>query len=250
MHNDAADFASCCGPVSCHPLHGVSSLRFDAEISPDAGSQLPGTLASPGTGLAPAGHPELVARLHHPPPLRSEYARAAGRTSGSEHPPLGRTPQTSLLVGWSESPGHGLGGCSRFGVRVGLTWWGEGNGVITGVVVADRGGLRRVAGRGRISGHVGGGPGGGVQRRRFRVPVCRRGGVGRRIRRRCWPGCCWLSCSTGFLIGRRSGAPGLICRGKRRWVCRWSIGGSRMCAWWSSGPGWCGLGWRAGCTSG
>lgn len=25
-----------------------------------------------------------------------------------------------------------------------------------------------------------------------------RGGVGRRIRRRCWPGCCWLSCSRGF----------------------------------------------------
>jgi hypothetical protein len=41
------------------------SLCFDGEISLDAGSQLPGTLASPRTGLAPAGCPELVARLRH-----------------------------------------------------------------------------------------------------------------------------------------------------------------------------------------
>jgi len=43
----------------------VSSLRFDGGISPVAGSQLPGTLASPRAGLAPAGCPQLVARLHH-----------------------------------------------------------------------------------------------------------------------------------------------------------------------------------------
>jgi len=54
-----------CGLVSCHRLHAVSSLRFDAGISPDAGSQLPGTLVSPRTGLTPAGCPQLVARLHH-----------------------------------------------------------------------------------------------------------------------------------------------------------------------------------------
>jgi len=60
-----AGFASCCGLVSCHRLHAVSSLRFDAGISPDAGSQLPGTLASPRAGLAPAGCPQLVARLRH-----------------------------------------------------------------------------------------------------------------------------------------------------------------------------------------
>jgi hypothetical protein len=32
-----------------------TSLRFDDDLSIDAGSQLPGTLASPRTGLTPAG---------------------------------------------------------------------------------------------------------------------------------------------------------------------------------------------------
>jgi len=53
------------GLVSCHRLSAVKSLRFDGGISPDTGSQLPGTLASPRTGLAPAGCPQLVARLRH-----------------------------------------------------------------------------------------------------------------------------------------------------------------------------------------
>lgn len=47
-----------------HAPEGRLSLHFDATISGDAGSQLPVTLASPRTGLAPAGCPELVARLH------------------------------------------------------------------------------------------------------------------------------------------------------------------------------------------
>ena len=54
-HDDVAGFASCCGLASRHPLYGVSSLRFDVGLSTDAGSQLPGTLASPRTGLSPAG---------------------------------------------------------------------------------------------------------------------------------------------------------------------------------------------------
>ena len=54
-HHDVADFASCCGLASRHPLNEVSSLRFDAKLSLDAGSQLPGTLASPRTGLTPVG---------------------------------------------------------------------------------------------------------------------------------------------------------------------------------------------------
>lgn len=54
-----------CRLASCHPLDGVSSLRFDAGLSTDTGSQLPGTLASPRAGLAPAGCPQLVARLGH-----------------------------------------------------------------------------------------------------------------------------------------------------------------------------------------
>src|SRR6266566_3196509 len=63
-HDDVAGFASCCGLASRHPLYRVLSLRFDADLSIDAGSQLPGTLASPRTGLTPAGCPELDAQLH------------------------------------------------------------------------------------------------------------------------------------------------------------------------------------------
>ncbi|SFY44799.1 hypothetical protein SAMN02787144_105320 [Streptomyces atratus] len=48
-----------------------TALHFDATISSDAGSQLPGTLASPRTGLTPACYPELDVRLHHPNPFRA-----------------------------------------------------------------------------------------------------------------------------------------------------------------------------------
>ena len=57
---------------------GALSFRFDAGISPHAGNQLPGTLASPRAGLTPAGCPELIARLHHD--LLYLSARATGRT--------------------------------------------------------------------------------------------------------------------------------------------------------------------------
>jgi hypothetical protein len=49
----------------------------------NAGNQLPGTLASPRTGLTPAGCPELIARLHHK--LLSCGTRTAGRTAYAEH---------------------------------------------------------------------------------------------------------------------------------------------------------------------
>lgn len=52
-----------------HAPEGRLSLHFDATISSDAGSQLPGTLASPRTGLPPAGYPELVVRLHRSHPF-------------------------------------------------------------------------------------------------------------------------------------------------------------------------------------
>ena len=52
-------------PFARPPRMRTLSFRFDARISPHAGNQLPGTLASPRTGLTPAGCPELVARLHH-----------------------------------------------------------------------------------------------------------------------------------------------------------------------------------------
>lgn len=44
-------------------LSGLLSLRFDGGVSPDAGSQLLRTLASPEAGLAPASCRELVARF-------------------------------------------------------------------------------------------------------------------------------------------------------------------------------------------
>jgi hypothetical protein len=47
---DAADFASCCGPASCHPLNEVSLLRFDADLSTDAGSR-----ATRDPGVSPDG---------------------------------------------------------------------------------------------------------------------------------------------------------------------------------------------------
>ena len=75
-----AGFASCCGLVSCHRLHAVSSLRFDAGISPDAGSQLPGTLASPRAGLAPAGCPQLCRSVTSCRPPCRHHAQTAGRT--------------------------------------------------------------------------------------------------------------------------------------------------------------------------
>lgn len=47
---DAADFASCCGPASRHPLYGVLLLRFDPGLSPDAGSR-----ATRDPGVSPDG---------------------------------------------------------------------------------------------------------------------------------------------------------------------------------------------------
>src|SRR6266540_1521248 len=46
------------------PQKGLCHSASTTRISPAAGSQLPGTLASPQTGLTPAGCPELDARLH------------------------------------------------------------------------------------------------------------------------------------------------------------------------------------------
>jgi hypothetical protein len=40
--NDAAGFASCCGPVGCPPLPGAVFPRFDLGLSPDAGSAATG----------------------------------------------------------------------------------------------------------------------------------------------------------------------------------------------------------------
>lgn len=64
-----------------HAPAGRLSLHFDAALSNDAGSQPPGTLASPRTGLAPAGYPELDVRLHLSTSLLGcDDVRTAGRT--------------------------------------------------------------------------------------------------------------------------------------------------------------------------
>ena len=69
LSDDAAGFAPCCGPVGCT----ASTTRRCRSAStpgsrPAPGAVLPGTLASPRTGLAPAGCRELVARLRRLPP--------------------------------------------------------------------------------------------------------------------------------------------------------------------------------------
>src|SRR5271168_4012308 len=57
-------------------LHPAS----DPASRPSPGASLPGTLASPRTGLAPAGRRELLARLRHGCSFALRAPRAAGRT--------------------------------------------------------------------------------------------------------------------------------------------------------------------------
>ena len=45
--------------ASLHLAERGLSLRFDGGFSPDAGSQLPRTLASPRVGLSPTGRAQL-----------------------------------------------------------------------------------------------------------------------------------------------------------------------------------------------
>src|SRR4029453_18237127 len=79
--NDAAGFASCCGPVGCPPRTGAVFPRLDPGLSPDAGVLLPGPWASPRAGLTRAGRRELVARLRRRSLLSVvPGARATGRT--------------------------------------------------------------------------------------------------------------------------------------------------------------------------
>src|SRR5829696_6150806 len=80
---DAADW-----PVAPRPASTPGSR-------PTPGAALPGTLASPRTGLTPAGYRELVARLRRGALLSVLLgARATGRTFPRNHPgsPAGRKP--------------------------------------------------------------------------------------------------------------------------------------------------------------
>ena len=64
---------------SLAPSQGLCCSASTTASRPSPGAVLPRTLASPRTGLTPAGCRELVARLrHHAPPRHG--ARAAGRT--------------------------------------------------------------------------------------------------------------------------------------------------------------------------
>src|ERR1700733_4872388 len=63
-------------------LHPASDPAF----RPTPGAPLPGTLASPRTGLAPAGRRELLARLRHGCSFALMAPRAAGRTGFSWDP--------------------------------------------------------------------------------------------------------------------------------------------------------------------
>src|SRR5690606_15317277 len=99
-----------------HAPEGRLSLHFDAALSNDAGSEPPGTPASPRTGLAPAGCPELDARLH-PANLLDLYERpsrwthlcyaiterhrrrpAPARRLGGQHPAKRAYRQRRMLV--------------------------------------------------------------------------------------------------------------------------------------------------------
>jgi len=61
-----------------HDPKGRSSSRFDAGLSTDAGDQLPGSLTTTWTGLAPAGDSKLA-------------HQAKGITSSAQH--SGHTPR-------------------------------------------------------------------------------------------------------------------------------------------------------------
>src|SRR6266508_3905860 len=72
------------------PSQGLGCSASTAGSHPTPGAVLPGTLASPRTGLTPAGCRELVARLRHHNLLGRHGARAPGRTVD---------PEPALVVG-------------------------------------------------------------------------------------------------------------------------------------------------------
>jgi hypothetical protein len=103
--NDAAGFTSCCGPVSCSPPDRgfVAPLRPPGS-HPASGAALPRTLASPRTGLTPAGCRELVARLRHDAILSvmaPELLDALPAGTYVTHGRLSGTPAGGWRCGWS-----------------------------------------------------------------------------------------------------------------------------------------------------
>jgi len=95
-------------------LHPASTSAF----RPTPGASLPGTLASPRTGLAPAGHRELVARLCHDCSFAftaSELLDARGLLRGGAdslirggtNDPGWATPTTTLVLASAGGSGTG-----------------------------------------------------------------------------------------------------------------------------------------------
>src|SRR4051812_9195561 len=80
---------------SLAPSQGLRRSASTTASLPPPGAVLPGTLASPRTGLAPAGCRELVARLRHGDSFR-HGARATGRTMEPE-PALPRRRRLLLV---------------------------------------------------------------------------------------------------------------------------------------------------------
>ena len=74
--NGAADFASCYGPLSRSPRRAFDAALRRRAFPPDAGSLLPGFLATTRTGLAPAGDDELQIRSQ----LLDNHPLIAGRS--------------------------------------------------------------------------------------------------------------------------------------------------------------------------
>src|SRR5947207_753360 len=98
------------------PHRGRSSSASTPRSRPTPGVLLPGTLASPRTGLTPAGCRELVARLRRGALLSVVLgARATGRTLLRNQPASGLLPWRSPglgRIGWlirsgeAGSPSH------------------------------------------------------------------------------------------------------------------------------------------------
>jgi hypothetical protein len=73
-HDAVAGFLSY-GPITCSPPTATLSWRFDSQVSPPAGHQLRGRLATTPTGLPPAS-PSQLDRTHLTSPPQAPRANA------------------------------------------------------------------------------------------------------------------------------------------------------------------------------
>ena len=104
--DDAAGFASRYGPFDCTPTKGRSTLGFDAGISPDTASLLPGLLTATRTGLPPASDDEL-ARQNVNQTRRSTIpslldARIKNYNERRLHSALGHQPPAETRRAWED----------------------------------------------------------------------------------------------------------------------------------------------------